>query len=269
MKILDKAEIIHNVSNHPFKLHEIVTVFRIFGDGTFDVCNKAGDCWRVNQLEIFKLETPMKQMTEIVINTAKRLCKAQNQVTTLEIKAEVIKTHNQYHWTQAYVSATMDDAYKAGLFKYYDTNTGGNTHRVYSEVGSASNTTKPKKVKTVTLKTAPKKTSVPKAAIKKAVKQAFAPTVVATPVKTISKTKALELMENNKGHFFTATFIDKKNEERTMNCQYLKDQTYSKLGYVKVKEAIKAKMTANDAIRQINLQTLKSLKIAGNSYKVK
>jgi hypothetical protein len=208
----------------------------------------------------------MKQMTEIVLNTAKRLCKAQNKVTTLEIKTEVMKTDKHYHWTQAFVSAIMDDAQKAGLFTYVDTMTGDKQHRVYSETGVKITNVKPKQMNTAT--PARKANQV---VTKRALKDMAinTPKVMVDKAKTISKTKALELMENNKGHFFTATFIDKKNEERTMNCQYLKDQAHSKLGYVKVKEAIKAKMKPKDSIRQINMQTLKKLRIAGNSYTVK
>lgn len=266
MKLFDTVQIVDNLTGHPFSIGEFVRVYRIIRNNTYDVCNNKGDCWTVRKDEITtQYNNPMQAMMDAVLNTAKKLLKAQNKVTTLEIKAEVIKTYPQYFWTQAYVSAIMDDAHKAGMFTYYDTTTGGNTHRVYSDP-----TVKPVKTKkTMKTKTAPK--VVAKRPVSK----------VAT--KTISKSKALELMETNKGHFFTATFIAKKGE-RTINCQYLKDQTYSKLGYVKVKEAAKAKaykeaaMKAKaskkaaikeDSIRQINLQTLRALKIAGNSYKVK
>lgn len=248
MNITDHAAIVANLSGHPFKLLDTVMIFRIFNDGTYDVC-KGGDCWRVTQAELKPLiNIPMQQMTTAVIDTARRLLRAQNEVTTLEIKAEVIKTHSSYFWTQAYVSAVMDDAHKAGMFTYRETTTGGNSHRIYSV--PTIKATKPKKQTTMKTTTANK------------------PVVKAPDTKTISKTKALELMENNRGHFFTATFVSKKGT-RTINCQYLKDQTYSRLGYVKVKEAIKAKMDPADAIRQINMQTLTELKIAGNSYKVK
>lgn len=201
----------------------------------------------------------MKQMTDAVIDTAKRLCSAQNKVTNLEIKVELIKTHPQFFWTQGFISATMDTAYNDGMFTYQDTSTAGNYHRVYSLVtttGALAKTGIRKVVKTKgVVKTVKVSTKKPKA--------------LKSTVKTISRTKALELMENNRGHFFTATFVSKKKGERTINCQYLKDQTYSRLGYVKVKEAIKAKVDPKDAIRQINMQTLTALKIAGNSYKVK
>jgi hypothetical protein len=268
MNLLDKVIVIQNQTGHPFIRGEEVTIFRMFANKTYDVCNKKGDCWRVKESEIVKNNSAMKQMTEAVINTAKRLLKSQNKVTTLEIKAEVIKTHPTYFWTQNCVSAIMDDAFKAGMFTYYDTTTGGNQHRVYSDPGVKVRNVKIKPQMTTTTKTkvAPKKAA--KKTAKKAVKAIVKTVFKAPATKTIGRTKALELMENNRGHFFTATFISKKGE-RTINCQYLKDQTYSKLGYVKVKEAIKAKMASGDAIRQINLQTLKSLKIAGNVYKVK
>jgi len=275
--LLDKVKIIANYSDHPFQMGEEVTIYRAFGDNTYDVCGLFGTCWRLFDDEFINTtDISMKQMTDAVINTAKALCKAQNTVTTLEIKAEVIKNHPQFHWTQNFVSATMDDAYEAGMFTYTDTVTNGNTHRIYSDVAPVTPVTTGALAKTGIRKVGrptgstnkPKATATPKRKV-----------VAVTPTKTIGKTKALELMENNKGHFFTATFVAKKGE-RTINCQYLKDQTYSKLGYVKVKEAIKAKAQKNapkkkgavvkdDTIRQINLQTLKSLTIAGNSYKVR
>jgi len=275
--LLDKVIITANYSDHPFHIGEEVTIYRVFGDNTYDACGLFGTCWRLFDDEFINTtDISMKQMTDAVIATAKKLCKAQNQVTTLEIKAEVIKTHPNYHWTQAYVSAVMDDAYNAGLFVFTDTMSNGNQHRVYNEVTPVGQTTTGALAKTGIRKVGrpkgstnkPKATATPKRKV-----------VAVTPTKTIGKTKALELMENNKGHFFTATFVAKKGE-RTINCQYLKDQTYSKLGYVKVKEAIKAKTQKNapkkkgatvkdDTIRQINLQTLKTLTIAGNSYKVR
>lgn len=275
MNILDKVEIVKNLSGHPFMMGDEVTIFRIFSDNTYDVCGLSGNCWRVFDDEIVnKTDISMKQMTQAVLDTANRLLKSQNEVTTLEIKAEVIKTHSQFFWTQAFVSATMDDAYTAGMYTFRDTVTGGNTHRVYSSTGVRVTNVKPKVTTGALAKTGVRKVT-PRASVSPKPKKVTAP-----KSKTIGKTKALELMENNRGHFFTATFVDKKGVVRIMNCQYLKDQTYSKLGYVKVREAIKAKVQKNapkkrgvtvkdDTIRQINLQTLMELKIAGNSYKVK
>lgn len=98
-------------------------------------------------------------------------------------------------------------------------------------------------------------------------------TVVKVTSKRISKSKALDLMVNNKGRFFTAEFVDKKNKTRIMNCLYLKNQGTNKLGYVKVKEAAlmrtpEGKADPKKTIRQLNMQTLVSLKIGGVNYKI-
>jgi len=85
--------------------------------------------------------------------------------------------------------------------------------------------------------------------------------------KNISRTQALELMKNNKGHFFSAVFVTKGNKLRTINGQWLKDQGPSDLGYVKVRETSKLK-SGKEAIRNVNLQTLELLKIAGKTFNV-
>ena len=269
MNLLEKVKIVENFSNHPFKIGEIVTIFRIFADHTMDVCGDGGECWRIYPNEVKTIN--MFNARKAVLDTANRLLKSQNKITTLEIKAELMKVYPRHTWFQTVVSAFMDSFHKEGIFTYYDTVTGGNQHRVYSSTGVKIRNVKVKKQTMATTTTGMKKS-------------ATASTKVSAPTtKTISKTKALELMANNKGHFFTATFIAKKGE-RTINCQYLKDQAHSTLGYVKVKEAIKAKAAKEaaekarasnkkiakpDCIRHINLQTLKSLKIAGNTYRVK
>lgn len=83
----------------------------------------------------------------------------------------------------------------------------------------------------------------------------------------LSKKKALEYMSNNKGHFFTAVFVDKEGKDRKINCQYLKDQKQSPLGYVLVRECNKLRK-GEDAIKSVNLQSLKELHIAGIKYKL-
>lgn len=269
MNVLEKVKIVSNLSGHPFKINEVVQIFRIFADDTMDVCGDGGECWRVSKKEV--KATTMFNQRKAVLDTATRLLKSQNEITTLEIKAELMNIYPRHMWFQNVVSAIMDSYHKQGMFTYYDTVTGGNMHRVYSATGVKIRNVKSKKQ---TMSTTTKGMK----------KSATASTKVSAPTtKTISKTKALELMANNKGHFFTATFIAKKGE-RTINCQYLKDQAHSTLGYVKVKEAIKAKAAKEaaekarasnkkiakpDCIRHINLQTLKSLKIAGNTYRVK
>ena len=68
---------------------------------------------------------------------------------------------------------------------------------------------------------------------------------------------------------FTATFVKKDGSKRTINAQYVKEQKDSALGYVLVKEAKLMKANAKEQIRNINVQTLSSLKIGGTVYSVK
>lgn len=207
--------------------------------------------YNVEDLKLFKTKEmtgtlTSKMMKDAVQNTAKKLLKANNTVTTLEIKAELRIKYPHFYWTQSSVSSIMDELYHDGLFSFKD----NGIYRTYSHP------TATKKVNSTTIK----KVSAPR-------KVAKAPSVVAQS--TISKTKALDLIKNSKGHFFTATFTKKDNTQRTINCQYLKDQTASDLGYVKVKEAAKLKANPKDSTRQINIQTLTTLKIGGNLYKIR
>jgi len=73
-------------------------------------------------------------------------------------------------------------------------------------------------------------------------------------------------MKNNKGRFFTAVFAKKDGTTRTINCQYRKGQPASEFGYIQVNESGLLKTDPTKAIRQINMQTLKSLTIAGTRY---
>lgn len=80
----------------------------------------------------------------------------------------------------------------------------------------------------------------------------------------ISKTDALNLMKHSKGRFFTAVFTKKDGTTRELNCQYLKDQGTTDLGYVKVSKSGRG----TDKIRSINLQTIKALYMSGRVLKV-
>lgn len=84
----------------------------------------------------------------------------------------------------------------------------------------------------------------------------------------ISHARALELMENNKGHFFTAVFIKKDQTERVMNCKLMANQVPDRLGYIKVKEASLLRQ-GKEAIRNVNLQTLKTLSIGQKEYRIR
>lgn len=192
--------------------------------------------------------TNMNQlMKAAALKAAKELAIANNTFSTLELKLKLRKDEPSYYWIQTNVSAIMDEFAKNGLFTYTD----NGTHRVYSD----KNRVLPKvKVK-----------ATPKTAAKVATK----PVVTAqTNGVKISRTKALDLMKNNKGHFFTVEFKKQDGTIRKLNGQYVKDQKNSGLGYVMMKESSKLKAKDKEPIRNVNLQTLRSLKIGGVLYKV-
>lgn len=192
----------------------------------------------------------MVSIAVVMIN--KQLSKKAGTTTTLDVKNALIKYHPDYKWTQKFVSELMSALEMDNALSFTD----NGTYRTYSFYK------KPRKAKSA---------FTPKAKTVK-VKAATAPKAKATKVRArkISRTKALDLMVNNKGRFFTAEFIDKKGQPRVMNCQYLKDQGTSKLGYIKVKEAALMRTTSDPKkqIRQINLQTITALKVAGVQYKI-
>lgn len=79
---------------------------------------------------------------------------------------------------------------------------------------------------------------------------------------TISRTKAVELIEENKGKFATVTFIKKNGEERTINFNRSKNGT-TKLGYLRVNNIKENKYASVDP------KTITALHIAGKKLKVK
>lgn len=181
-----------------------------------------------------------------VVKAANELLVANNTVTTLELKLKLIKDEPLINWKQTMVSDIMKELYSENMFTYVD----NGTFRVYSA---------PVKPKVGKGKVKP----TPPVAITKSTK------MTKPTGKTISRKVALDLIQNNRGHFFTAVFTKKDGTDRVMNAQYLKDQKDMSLGYVKVREASKLKTTPNDCTRNLNLQTLKQLKIAGATYNVK
>lgn len=176
------------------------------------------------------MNTAQLSKKDQVEQVALKLLKANNTVTTLEIKMELRKDFPGV-WSQSEVSSFMDTLQSEGIFTFVD----NGSHRIYSQAIATPVT--------------------PKA------------TRVRVPVKkggTISRTKAYELMQNNKGHFFTVVFIKKDGTERTINGQYHKPAKSSVLGYVNIKDR-----QDNFTIKNVNLQTLLSLRINGFIYKVK
>lgn len=191
------------------------------------------------------------QMALVVVE----LLEANNTATTLEVKNELRDRFPEQRWIQKDVSNFMAELAEAGDLTFVD----NGTFRTYSLKVKRN-----KKGKLVTTPT--KKAMKPAAVPTSRAKKPATPAVKAT---RISRKKALELMLGNKGHFFTAEFVKKDGVPRVINCQCLKDQSDSKLGYVKVREAaLMRSATPEKAIRNINMQTITSLKIGGKVYKV-
>ena len=200
----------------------------------------------------------------IVIMVNKLLSRKVSETTTLEVKDTLRKKYPAMKWNQKFVSECMDALARDTAITYTD----NGTFRTYSfktskrggtRIGAARPKTTTKNV-TVNVAQNPITKAVPTVKVVSKGPKA----------KRISKTKALDLMIGNKGRFFTAEFIDKKGATRIINCTYLKDQGTPKLGYVKVKETslMKTESDPKKTIRQINLQTIVSLKLGGALYKI-
>lgn len=204
---------------------------------------------KITQTILLKDMTKIKakaQSTDI-LSVATNLARANNTVTTLEIKTELRKNFNV---TQDEVHRAMINFAQKGLFSFKD----NGTYRIYSLVKNVKNMKKRGLVKGSATALA----AGAKAAATRAAKNA----------NVITRQKAHELMKNSKGQFFTVEYLKKDRTERTLNGQYVVGQNPNALGYVLVKESGKLKKGENP-IRNVNLQTLKSLKIKGVQYKVK
>lgn len=91
-----------------------------------------------------------------------------------------------------------------------------------------------------------------------------------TKMNTITRSKAVELIKNSQGRFFTVSFTKKDNTERTINgrTKVTKGSKGGKnpainLGYISVYS------TKEKGYRNVNSQTITSLKINGETYRVK
>jgi len=85
----------------------------------------------------------------------------------------------------------------------------------------------------------------------------------------ISKSKALEFIQNSKGRFFTVIFTKNNGQKRVMNCQYMKDQKVNSFGLIKVKETKLLKSEKVDEwIKSFSINKLEILKINKQTYKI-
>jgi hypothetical protein len=288
-KVGDLVKIIKNRTNHRFKIGERVRV-RSEKNGFIDTCESLNkhNWWWVDNSEVtpVKEKTNNKQssiktetmnitktdMKNAVETVANQLASKLGRITTLELKNELMNVFPAIVWNQyttgvvSGVSDLFHELVREG--KFYSIADNG-TYQTYlpqgvrkgtaNALGTAIKKANPKKTKVVALGgTLPASTTVSVTTTKKAAKKAKKPTYTVTQLR--------DMMKNNKGHFFTATFISQKGE-RTINGQYVSNQVIKpgQEHYVIVREAVKMKKTPTDDIRQINLNTLKSLKIAGKT----
>lgn len=115
-------------------LVEPFRVFRLLADGRLDICDSEGNCISVEPNQVTLKQIDMKAMKNAVLSTAKDLLKANNTVTTLEIKLQLRKDFPYYYWDQSTVSKYMDGFAGDGIFHYRNSSDG--THRIYSLMGA-------------------------------------------------------------------------------------------------------------------------------------
>lgn len=120
--------------SNPYKIGDEVVlvepfkVFRLLPNNRLDICDSEGNCISVNRNQVKLKQTDMKAMKDAVLAVAKSLAKANNTVTTLEIKTELRRDYPYYFWTQKVVSDYMDQFAGDGVFTYKD----NGTYRIYS-----------------------------------------------------------------------------------------------------------------------------------------
>lgn len=297
-KVGDKAEITQNTSSHQYPDGRIVKITDIssnycYAEGLDNYNDKNGR-WYVKHVDmkLVKPQIKIKSMKKAnvtsmtvaerkaaVLKVAQDLCVPNNTVTTLELKLELRNRWPNIEWNKYYsgsipgVSDLFHELVQEGRFKSVDDN---GTFQTYADTSRPTPTkealkkvpvyTKQTKTVYTALSTASTPTSI--AAPKPKKDSTADKAIVSAPVQRISRKKALQLMQDNKGRFFTVVFKKKDGTTRTMNAQYMKDQDQSVLGYVKVREASKLKTDPADSVRQINLQTLSQVKIGGSLYKI-
>jgi hypothetical protein len=202
---------------------KVIRAFRVFrelGDGQYDICDAHGNCLTIRENEIYLLNktTTMKAMKQAVLTTAKTLLKANNTVTTLEIKTELRRDYPYYYWDQSTVSNYMIQLSGDGLFDYVD----NGTFRIYSL---------PKK-KTVTTRVDPSTIQTTNS------KRVGSISVGTTPAlsigkqprnKTVGRSNLLSYVTKNQPIITGVILVSGRN----MSIQEIKNQKKSVSGYIK------------------------------------
>lgn len=254
-KVGDLVEIVANTTEHKFDMNEVARIKRIGPNDYMAEKLDGSDYWYIDDNDavlstyvekcgfnkpkgsIIKNNKINLKMKKSIKEAAEQLIKTNGSTTTLEIKTKLRTDLPFNYWTQSNISDVMSEYSNSGAFDFSD----NGTYRTYSF---------PVVKKSITKKVVVTKKSVPTHVSGK-----------------ITRKKALDLMKNNKGRFFTVTFVKQDGTNRVLNGQYVKGQNPSPAGYVLVKESGKLK-TGQNPIRNVNLQTLKLLTIAGTTYKI-
>ena len=91
-------------------------------------------------------------------------------------------------------------------------------------------------------------------------------------MKTITKDKAAEMLQETNGKFFTAIFIKKDGSSRTINAR-LKVKKHLTGGSLKYEPSNYSLLPCYDlkaeGYRMVNLKTLKQIKINQKTFKIK
>jgi hypothetical protein len=85
----------------------------------------------------------------------------------------------------------------------------------------------------------------------------------------VSRLEAHDLIMGNGGRFLTVEFVKKDDSLRVMNCQVLKNQEVSHLGYIKMKDLAIKREDPEHCIRNMNIQTLVRFRTGKIEYRIK
>jgi len=203
-----------------------------------------------------------QQRRQAIHDTANALCNAQNQFTNLELKNELRKNYPNEVWNQMDISIEMMDL--ADTSGYFDYTHNGN-YRTYfatpSLQGSQAQTNSNPSMTAQLIAKAQSQPITTKAQSQLVIKQPKIKVPVVT--KRIGRNKALQIIQETNGKFFSVKFEKKNGDERLMGVQYVKGTKPDPLGYVRLKE-LKTQIT-----KSVNLQTLSEIKANNTLYKVK
>lgn len=171
----------------------------------------------------------------IIAATVQELIKRNGKTTTLEVKTILRSNFSTWSWTQQEISDTLDAFYKNGTIADLEYDDNG-TYRTYYLII-------PQPVQSIA-------------------SNAGSGNTLKTSTQSISRTKAINLIKESKGRFFTVEFFKQDGTVRIMNGQVKKSSFQDSLGYIKVRES-------NGKKRQFHPLRLISVTINNVKYEVK